>query len=285
MEESIKIKEHLSNSEMCEHMEELALKKVNYPWWKSFILSILGGVFIAFGGMFATIVSAGGGTSPYGIIRMISGLAFSLGLILVIVGGAELFTGSTIVSVAVFNKKIKITKLFKNWLTVYFGNFCGAILVATLIFLSKHYTFGNGSIGITALNTSLLKIHHTFVEAMVLGILCNLLVCLAIWLTYSTKSISGKIMAIIFPVTAFVAAGFEHSVANMYFVPLALFIKELDVKFALNTGLNLGDLSWGNFLMNNLLPVTIGNIIGGVLLWLTFNILYRKNKVNESSLN
>jgi len=283
MDDSIKVKEHLSNSEMCEHMELLALKKVGYPWWRSFLLSVFGGIFIAFGAMFATLVSAGGGVAPYGLIRLVAGMAFSLGLILVIVGGAELFTGSTIISVAVFNKKIKISKLIKNWLTVYIGNFCGAILIAVLIFLGKHYTFGNGSVGTVAMNTAILKVHHTFIEAMVLGILCNLLVCLAIWLTYSTKSISGKIMAIIFPVTAFVAAGFEHSVANMYFVPLALFIKKWDPNFLSN--FNTSGLNLENFLVNNLLPVTIGNIIGGVALWLSFNILYRKNKVNENSLN
>lgn len=268
-------KESSSHEEMCEHLEFIALKKINFSWWKSFVLSILGGIFISFGGMLSTIVCSGSPGLPYGINRVLMGITFSLGLILVIVGGAELFTGSTIVSVGVANKKIKLIQLIKNWLTVYFGNFTGAILVSILVFWSGHYTLGNGVVGINAVNMAVSKIHHTFFQSISLGILCNLLVCLAIWLTYSTKSITGKIMAIIFPVTAFVAAGFEHSVANMYFGPIALLIKYLDPIFVAN--LNLADLTLNNFLVSNLLPVTMGNIIGGVSLWLTFNFLYQKN--------
>ena len=260
---------------MGQSLETVALKKVGYPWWKTLVLAILAGIFISFGAMFTTTVCAGTATIPYGLSRLLAGASFSLGLILVILSGAELFTGSTIVSVGVVNKKFSLGKLIKNWGLVYLGNFIGSFLIALLVFLGKQYAFGSGSIGINAVNIALSKLHHTFGESISLGILCNMLVCLAIWLTYSTKSVAGKIMALIFPITAFVAAGFEHSVANMYFVPMAWLIKNFDPNFVAN--INVVDLTWSHFLINNLLPVTIGNIIGGTFIWLTLNFLYKKH--------
>ncbi len=267
-------KESFSPEEMGQNLDIVALKKVSYPWVKTFILAVLAGIFISFGAMFSTVVGSGS-SNFYGLSRLLVGLSFSLGLILVILSGAELFTGSTIVSVGVANKKIRLSKLFTNWLLVYLGNFIGSFLIALLVFWGKQYMFGNGLVGINAVNTVLSKLHHTFGEAIALGVLCNMLVCLAIWLTYSTKSVSGKILVLTFPVTAFVAAGFEHSVANMYFFPMALLIKNFDLSF---TGLvDMSSLTWGHFLISNLLPVTIGNIIGGVFIWLILNFLYKKH--------
>jgi len=275
MLEPILEKENFSPDEMGQNLETVTVKKVSYPWWKTFILAILSGVFVAFAGMFATVAGAGSASMPYGVSRVLTGLVFCLGLILIVLSGTELFTGSTILSVGVVNKKIKISKLIKNWGLVYLGNFIGSFLIALLVFFGKQYLFGNGVIGINAVNIALSKLHHTFGESISLGILCNMLVCLAIWLTYSTKSVAGKIVALIFPITAFVAAGFEHSVANMYFVPVAWLIKNFDSNFVVN--MNVTDLTWLHFLMSNLLPVTIGNIIGGVFIWLTFNFLYKKH--------
>ena len=275
MNEIILPKDYLSPEEMGQQLETVALKKISYPWLKSFVLAILGGAFIAFGGLLCSIVGAGATGAPYGLIRLLMGIVFSLGLILVVISGAELFTGSTIVSVAVVNKKANLFQLIKNWSTVYLGNFVGAIIIVLLVFFGKQYTFGNGVVGINFLNTAMSKIHHTFGETVSLGILCNLLVCLAIWLSYSTKTISGKIMAIIFPVTAFVAAGFEHSVANMFFIPMAWIIKNFDSSFTAN--INLADLTVNSFLLKNLLPSTIGNIIGGMAVWLTFNWIHKKH--------
>ena len=259
MLELISKKENFSPDEMGQNLETVAMKKVSYPWWKTLILAILGGIFIAFGAMFATT----------------AGISFSLGLILVILSGAELFTGSTIVSVGVVNKKIQILKLIENWSLVYLGNFIGSVLIALLVFWGRQYTFGSGVVGVNAVNMALSKLHHTFGESISLGILCNMLVCLAIWLTYSTKSVAGKILALVFPITAFVAAGFEHSVANMYFVPIVWLIKNFDPIFV--GDVNVTNLTLGHFLMGNLLPVTIGNIIGGVSIWLTLNFLYKKH--------
>jgi formate transporter len=268
-------KEYLSPEEMGQQLESIALKKISYPWWRTFVLAILGGIFISFGAMFATTVGAGTSTIPYGLSKLLAGVSFSLGLILVIIGGAELFTGSTIVSVGIANKKISLLKLIKNWAIVYSGNFVGSVLIALLMFLGKQYMCGNAIVGLSVMMTALTKLQHSFIEAMALGILCNMLVCLAIWLSYSTKSIAGKIIAMIFPITAFVAAGFEHSVANMYFVPMAWLIKNFDPSFVVN--MNVSDLTWSHFLLNNLIPVTVGNIIGGVAIWLTLNFLYKKH--------
>jgi formate transporter len=165
--------------------------------------------------------------------------------------------------------KVTLRAMLRNWAIVYFGNFVGSFGTALLMFYSKQYTFGRDAIGIVALNTGVAKSSLEFIQAVALGILCNALVCMAVWLTFSARSTTDKIAAIIFPITAFVAAGFEHSVANMYFVPYALLIKMGDAEFIARVGdkiVNLDMLTWGNFLVNNLIPVTLGNIIGGAVL-------------------
>ena len=159
--------------------------------------------------------------------------------------------------------KVSTKGLLQNWVIVYLGNFIGSLGTAMLVFLSKQYTFGGGSIGATALQIANGKLHLGFLQAIALGILCNILVCLAVWLTFSARSTVDKIMAILFPISAFVAAGFEHSVANMYFIPMGLLMKLFDPSFVNQTSLELSQLTWSNFFINNLLPVTVGNIIGG----------------------
>ena len=269
-------------SEMAARAEVLGVRKAEMPFLKMFMLAVLAGAFISLGAIFATTVGSGGmsitapdGTAPfstslpYGVTRLLMGLVFSLGLILVVVGGAELFTGNNLIVMAWANGKVSISALLRNWVIVYFGNFVGSIGTAVLMFLTKQYTFGTNSVGIAALKIGVAKVDLTFVQAIALGILCNGLVCLAVWLTYSARSTLDKIAAIIFPISAFVAAGFEHSVANMYFIPFALFIKDFDPKFVTAVGdkvPHLDLLTWPAFLVRNLLPVTIGNIIGGAVL-------------------
>ena len=180
--------------------------------------------------------------------------------------------------------KVSTGALLRNWVVVYIGNFIGSVGTAALIFFSKQYAFGNGSVGESALKIATSKMQYGFIQTVALGILCNGLVCIAIWLTYSARSTADKILAIIFPITAFVAASFEHSVANMYFVPYALFIKAFDPAFI--TGLadkapNLSNLTWGAFFFKNLLPVTIGNIIGGAgLVALMYWFIYLRGRKN-----
>jgi formate transporter len=272
----------LTPMEMAKKAETIGVRKVAFSFWQVFVLSVLAGAFVALGSMFATTVAAGSSALPYGVARLLIGLAFCIGLILVVVGGAELFTGNSLIVMAWFSRKVSTGALLRNWAIVYLGNFVGSLGTAALVFFSKQYTFGGGSLGETALKIAASKMHYGFIQAVALGILCNGLVCLAVWLTYSARSTADKILAIIFPVTAFVAASFEHSVANMYFIPYALFIKTFDPAFV--SGLadkapDLSSLGWGAFFLNNLLPVTLGNIIGGAgLVALIYGFVYLSDK-------
>jgi len=268
--------------EMATRAEYLGVRKAEMPFVKVFMLSVLAGAFISLGAIFATTVGAGGmavastdGTIafntglPYGLTRLLMGFVFSLGLILVVVGGAELFTGNNLIVMAWANGKVTGRALLRNWAIVYLGNFFGSIGTVILMFFTRQYTFGANSVGITALKIGVAKVEFTFLQAIALGILCNALVCLAVWLTYSARSTLDKILAILFPITAFVAAGFEHSIANMYFIPYALFIKDFDPNFVSTVSdkvAHLDLLTWQAFLFSNLIPVTIGNIIGGAVL-------------------
>jgi len=262
--------------EMARRAEYIGVRKAEAPALQIFGLSLLAGAFIAFGAVFATTMATGAsGILSYGVTKLLVGFVFCLGLVLVIVGGAELFTGNNLIVMAWASKKVSTKDLLRNWGIVYVGNFIGSLVTVGLIFASKQYTFASGGIGSTALSIANAKIGFGFWQALTLGILCNILVCLAVWLTFSARSTVDKIAAIIFPITAFVAAGFEHSVANMYFVPIGLAIKDFDPNFAASTGLDLSGLTWSAFLLNNLLPVTIGNIIGGsvfvaALYWMIF---------------
>jgi formate transporter len=250
--------------EMAKRAEYLGVRKAEAPVLTTFILAILAGAFIAMGAIFATTVATGtSAVWPFGVTKLIMGLVFCLGLVLVIVGGAELFTGNNLIVMAWASGKVSTKGLLQNWVIVYIGNFIGSLGTAILVVLSKQYTFGGGSIGETALQIANGKVGLGFLQAIALGLLCNILVCLAVWLTFSARSTVDKILAIIFPISAFVAAGFEHSVANMYFIPMGLLIKMFDPNFVTQTGLELSNLTWGGFFLNNLLPVTIGNIIGG----------------------
>ena len=270
--------------EMARRAEYVGVRKAESRTLELFVLAVLAGAFIALGAIFSTTVGAGtSGAMPYGVARMLVGLVFCLGLILVVVGGAELFTGNTLLVMAWAGGKIKTGAVMRNWGIVYVGNFVGAIGTALLLFVSRQYTFGGGAVGVTALSIANSKVHLGFVQAIVLGILCNALVCLAVWLTFSVRTTMDKILAIIFPISAFVAAGFEHSIANMYFVPIGLLIKQFDPAFAaaaaVTAKIDLAGLTWPAFLLNNLLPVTIGNIIGGaVLVAAVYWLVYLRHK-------
>ena len=278
-------------AEMATRAEYLGVRKAEMPAFTMLMLSLLAGAFISLGAIFATTVAAGGmsvtaadgavafSTSlPYGLIRLLTGLVFCLGLILVVVGGAELFTGNNLIVMAWASGKVSGRALLRNWVIVYAGNFFGSIATAVLMFFSKQYTFGSDAVGITALKIAIAKCELGFMQAIALGVLGNALVCLAVWLTYSARTTIDKIVSIIFPITAFVAAGFEHSVANMYFIPYALLVKGFDPGYMAKVGdkvSNLEALTWKAFFINNLIPVTIGNIIGGAVLvaaiyWIIF---------------
>jgi formate/nitrite transporter len=251
---------------MAARAEEVGRQKASADWLSTLTLAGLAGAFIAMGAMFATTVAAGVGL-PYGAERLLAGLAFSLGLILVLVAGAELFTGNNLIAMAWWSGRITATSVARNWLLVYAGNFAGALAAVGLVYVSRQYTFGGGAVGAQALATAAGKVELGFGQAIALGILCNALVCVAVWLCYSARSTADRILAIILPMAAFVASGFEHSIANMYFVPIGILIKGDSVYVASIDGLpDLANLTWGSFFLDNLLPVTIGNVIGGALL-------------------
>jgi formate transporter len=256
-------------AEIAKKAEDVGARKCHLPFWSLLALAVLAGAFIALGAVFSTTVSAGAaGVLPFGIVRLLAGLVFCLGLILVVVGGAELFTGNALIAMAWASGLVSTPQLLRNWLIVYLGNVLGAVATAILLYLSQQYTFGNGAVGLTALEIARIKTNLGFVQAVVLGILCNGLVCLAVWLCLGARTTTDKILAILFPISAFVAAGFEHSVANMYYLPLGLLIKS-DTTFLSAIGKSVSDypsLTWTNCLFINLLPVTIGNILGGVVL-------------------
>jgi formate transporter len=263
---------------------DIGAAKARMPTLTMFALAVLAGAFIAMGAMFATTVVAGSaGSIPYGLVRLLSGLVFCLGLILVVVAGAELFTGNNLISIAWADRKVGGARLLRNWTIVYLGNLVGALGTVLLMFLSGQYEFGDGSVGSSALAIAEAKSSLGFERALVLGILCNALVCLAIWMTYSARSVTDKILAIIFPITAFVAAGFEHSIANMYFLPIGLAIKQWGSdSFYATSKLSPGDfpdVTVSNAVFDNLIPVTIGNIIGGsVMVGLVYWLVYVRAK-------
>jgi formate/nitrite transporter len=270
-------------TEMAQKAEDVGLNKANLDFWTLFALSVLAGAFIGLGAIFATTVSTGGTALPYGVNRLLTGLTFCLGLILVIVGGAELFTGNTLIIMGFMSGKVPFIKLLRNWVIVYLGNLVGSVLTALTMFLTKQYTFASGAIGLNVLNIAESKCKLDFLQAIMLGLICNALVCLAVWLTFSAGTTTDKILAIIFPISAFVAAGTEHSVANMYFIPIGLMVKNFGgAAFFDNIGkttLDFPNLTLGNFFLDNLLPVTIGNLIGGaVMVGLIYWFVYLRKK-------
>jgi formate/nitrite transporter len=283
-------------ADMAARAEEGGVGKASSDVLTLLVLSVLAGAFISLGAIFATTVSAGSiavtsadGASafsaglPYGLVRLLTGLAFSLGLILVIVGGAELFTGNNMIVMAWASGKVATRALLLNWVVAFAGNFVGAFLTAGLMFYTAQYTFGAGAVGLAALSTANTKAGLAFVPALTLGIMCNALVCLAVWMCYGARTTVDRILTIVPPVTAFVAAGFEHCIANIYFIPMGLFIRAgAPESFWASIGKTATDfpaLTWGNFFFGNLLPVTIGNIIGGsVMVAAVYWFVYLRKK-------
>jgi formate/nitrite transporter len=252
---------------MATRAEEVGSAKAALPTDKIFVLAVLAGAFIAMGAIFATTVTAGSGDLAFGVVRLLGGLAFTLGLILVVVAGAELFTGNNLVVMAWAGRRVTTRRLLWTWLVVYVGNFVGAIATAALVYAARQYELGGGAVGEQALAIGIAKTSLGFGQAIVLGALCNALVCLAVWLTYSARTTTDRILAIVPPIAAFVAAGFEHSIANMYFIPEALFIASNDGWLAsLASPPDVSGLTWSAFFVDNLLPVTIGNLIGGTVM-------------------
>ena len=253
--------------EMARKAEQVGVVKAEMSTASTLALSVLAGAFIALGAIFATTVTAGGADVPFGLLRLVGGVAFSLGLILVIVAGAELFTGNNLIVMAWASRRVRTARVVRNWALVYVGNFLGAFATALILYASKQYELGQGAVGVQALSIADAKTDLGFVQAVALGAFCNGLVCLAVWLCYSARTTTDKILSIVPPIAAFVAAGFEHCVANMFFVPMGLLIENDEAFVSSQSSVpDLSNLTWENFLVGNLVPVTIGNIVGGAVM-------------------
>jgi formate/nitrite transporter len=257
-----------SPKEIAEQVENIGVTKARLPLLTVATLGVLAGGFIGLGALYFTLVTSDSSLS-FAASRLLGGLTFSLGLILAVVAGAELFTGNNLLVMAWASYRITTGELVKNWVIVYLANFLGAMGLVLLVFLSGHWQMEDGAVGTNAVTIAAAKVGLSFAEAFFKGILCNILVCLAVWLALAARSVVDKVFAVIFPISAFVAAGFEHSIANMYFIPLGILLKDrVPVSGAEN-------LSWSG-LWSNLVPVTLGNIVGGgVMVALVYYFVYR----------
>lgn len=258
--------------------EATGVAKANRDIVKLVTLGVLAGAFIAFGAMLMTVVTTGASVLPWGLYKLVGGLSFSLGLVLVIVGGAELFTGDALMVVAWASRRISARKLLRAWVLVYAGNLVGAVGTAALVFLAGQHEFGDGGVGKTALTIAATKAAWPTVQLFFLAVLCNTLVCLGVWMSFGAKSLSDKVLVIVPPTTAFVAAGFEHSIANIYFMSYALAIKTwAGPEFWAKIGKVPADfpaLTITNA-VHNIAVATIGNLVGGSLMvgavyWLAY---------------
>ena len=247
-----------SPAEIKEAVEKVGVKKANLPFLASFMLAIVAGGGVGFGALYYSIVASDPDLS-FATARILGGLVFSLGLALVLLGGAELFTGNNLIVMAWASGNVSTTTMLRNWTVVWFGNLLGALGLVVLVFFSHHLDMNDGRIALSVLNTAAAKIRPDTATLFVKGILCNILVCAAVWLAYAGRSVTDKMVAVILPVSAFIAAGFEHCVANMYFLPLAWLL--------VNTGHAPATFDASSVtlagMIHNLVPVTLGNIVGG----------------------
>ena len=262
-----------SPKEIAERVENVGVTKANLPLLSQAALGVLAGGFIGLGAMFFSLVVSDASLS-FAVSRLLGGVAFSLGLILVVVAGAELFTGNNLLVMAAVAGRISASKFLQNLIVIYSANFVGAAGLAGLVALSAHWQAGGAALGKTVLGIAAAKCVLPFDEAFFKGVLCNVLVCLAVWLAMAGRTVTDKVLAIVFPITAFVACGFEHSVANMFFIPLGLFLRDQAVA---SGAAGLEALNWFG-LVRNLLPVTLGNLVGGAgMVGVVYWIIYRRD--------
>lgn len=239
------------------------LKKQFY----SFLSAIPAGAFIAIAFVFYATTQTANGAVPWGLSKLVGGILFSLGRIMVVVYGSELFTSSTMTAVARVSGRISTVQMLRNWVVVYFGNFVGAIFIVLLTWFAGQIMAADGQWGLTILKTAQHKIHHTWVEAFSLGIFCNIMVCIAVWMTYADRTLTDKAFIMILPISMFVASGFEHRVANMFMIPMGIMTAHFtgpEFWQAINVDpAQFADLDVYHFVVKNLIPVTLGNIVGG----------------------
>ncbi len=273
---------------MAEKAEAAGIAKVKKDPVSLLFSAMMAGAFIGIAFIFYTVVTTGNGDIGWGANKFIGGLAFSLGLVLVVLTGADLFTSTVLTIVGKATGQISWGALARNWAMVYVGNFIGAITLVGIMQLARHYEGDGGLLGINYMHIAQHKLHHTFLQAVALAIMCNVLVCLGVWMTYAGRTATDKILAIILPVAMFVASGFEHVVANMFQIPMAILTRMLaGPEFWAVSGADpadFADLTWSNFVFANLIPVTIGNIIGGALfVGIAYWVIYLRPAVRHQA--
>ncbi|MEL7655031.1 MAG: formate/nitrite transporter family protein [Bacillota bacterium] len=274
-------KKPLKPAEITEFTISMAQDKVGGSFQKLFLLGILAGAFIAFAAEGSNMAAFNLFAEPttYGLGKALAGVVFGTGLMLVILAGGELFTGNTMILAAVCDKKVSVSKMLRNWVIVYIGNFLGSVLIAYMMVHSGLFSSGADMLGAVTLKIAAYKVNLGFSQAFYLGIMCNWLVCLAVWISFGADTMAGKILAIFFPIWLFITSGFEHSVANMYYIPAGILIKE-NAAFAELTHLSqevLNSLTWSSFIVHNLVPVTLGNIGGGgIFVGMAYWYVYKK---------
>jgi len=285
----MEVKNILSPAEIAEFTVKSGIKKSKLKPITMIILGFLAGAFIAFAAEGSNLAAFNLWSDPstYGLGKALAGVIFPAGLILVLMAGGELFTGNTLMVLAVLKKEVKLSDMFKNWFFVYLGNFIGSVFIAFLIVKSGQLSIGHSHLAVTTIKIASYKVGLSFSSAFILGILCNWLVCLAVWLSYGAKDMIGKIMAIFFPIWLFITSGFEHSVANMYYISSGILAKGNPIYYeaAINSGISiekLDSLNWVTFFANNLIPVTLGNIIGGAFfVGALYFLVYLKNDADS----
>ena len=271
-----------SPAEIANRIVETGRKKTDLPVRNMLLLGILAGAFIAFASQGSNVAIHT--IESVGVGKALAGAIFSTGLMMVVITGAELFTGNMLIIVSCMEGKSRWLNMLKSWIFVYTGNFLGSLLIAGLIFLSGQFQFSGGMLGAFTIKTAVYKVNLSFSNAFFMGVLCNWLVCMAVWMAQAAKDMAGKLLAVFFPIWLFITSGFEHSVANMYYIPAGIFAKANPAwaEAAASLGVTaekLQTLNWQNFSLKNLIPVTLGNMVGGtvfvgLMFWLVF--LHRK---------
>ena len=255
-----------SPAEIANNYVAIGKGKVNLPVPKMFLLAVLAGMYIALAGVAAgtAITSI---TSP-SVARLVSAVIFPGGLTMVLLAGSELFTGNNLIIVSLLEKQVTLGGMLKNWSIVWVGNLLGSLLVSAICVYGNQVGLYGGALAVADISTAAAKCALPFGEAFLKGILCNFLVCLAVWVSFAAKDAAGKVICLFFPIMLFVISGYEHSVANMYYIPVGLLANSVEpfAALAAEAGVNTGALTWGNMFLKNMLPVTLGNIVGGSFL-------------------
>lgn len=256
---------------IAQKLERVSYQKATMPFGELLLLSVLAGLYVGFGAIFYVIVTTAGGPgyepSPYGMSQLLGGTSMGLGLIMVVLAGSELFTGNCLIMVlGLFSRRVTVRNLAWNWTVTWVGNFVGALILVGLIFLTDQHEFSNGHVGMNYMAIADAKCQRGFGPNFFLALVCNILVCISVWVAAGGRSLSDKVWGMLFPISAFVASGFEHAVANMYMVPMALVVRADSTylqKYGIDAEAQYPNLTWGKFFYNNLIPTTLGNVVGG----------------------